>query len=650
MVVTAQTPGAHPTPNDQSSPTGSVNSEHSRAEEAKSAKGSQGDADSVSITELTDTELTNRPARHSEKLRFVTSAVCVGVAVLAAAAVSLNPGEQPVKLVAFLVAALSASIILAEAVTSWIIRRRPHSVFDALPVVGCALITVAVAWETLLAPSPSSSILLITAPAIAVAALCLGNGLSILGANAARSDADYLFPKARPAASQVGLGDTISLRAGDIVPVDGRIESGSVGLDERALTPVASFRIREEQEVVYAGSEVLAGNAQVTALSTTEGSCLAQLQRLAAPIVQEAAESLRSEDSRASRWTALVICFIAAALAIAWRERAGELASPLLAAGSVLLLGSICQVSEYLYGQCRALAREWLGRGFLLGLGSSIRELARVQRIECDASRCGATSLIRASHLEILDDRLAASALCDFLASLLGRAEDGMLLAAGQYCRQNATKLSLERVLDLREYPGRGICGTIHGVELSIGSEDFLVERGIMVQPTEGGVDYEQSEPLLMVAIDDDVVARFWISTSQEHLFEPSGVSEGVELVQSSGLARELGDEILLVRGGESDLVGQTAKHEVSFFSAEEGTLRRTTVVAFSPEVGPLPQLVRECRMHSRSVDRLRLLVGFGGLVTVAAAFGGAFTPIIPFSWLVLTAIAVRLPRGVRSH
>jgi hypothetical protein len=207
-------------------------------------------------------------------------------------------------------------------------------------------------------------------------------------------------------------------------------------------------------------------------------------------------------------------------------------------------------------------------------------------------------------------------------------------------------------VLDLREYPGRGICGTIHGVELSIGSEDFLVERGIMVQPTDSGVEHEHGEPLLMVAIDDDVVARFWISSSQEHLFaeaDSPAPSDEIELVQSSGLARELGDEVLLVRGSESDLVGQTAKHEVSFFSADEGALRRATVVAFSPEIEPLRLFVSECGMHSRAVDRLRLMVGFGGLVTVAAAFSGAFTPIIPFSWLVLTAIAVRVPTSARG-
>jgi hypothetical protein len=641
MVVSAQTPGAQPISSTDSSSSVSSPSAADR-DQSKQASPSAGVSNQAS----------EQAVRHSSTVRFVSAAVCLAVGVLAAVAISLNPGEQPVKLVAFLSAGVCALVTLVEAATSWIVRKRSHSVFDPLPLVGCALITAAVVSELLVSSAPVLSVLLITAPAIAAATLCLGNGLSILGTNLARTDTDYLFPSARSAASQYGLGDSISLRAGDTIPVDGRIESGSVGVDERVMSPVAAFRIREEQEIVYAGSEILAGTAQVTALSGANDSCLAQLQNVVAPIADESAESLQNEDSRASRWTAFAICFVAAALAIAWRERSGQVASPLLAAGCVLLLASICQASDFLYGQRRALTRRWLQRGYLLGFASSVRDLSRVSRIECDSSRGGQGSLVHATHLEILDDRLAVPALCDFLASLLGRAEDKMLLAAAGYCRDHAAKLSLERALELREYPGRGICGTIHGVELSVGSEDFLVERGIMVQPTESGVDHERGEPLLLVAIDDDVVARFWISASQEHLFEDieeSGSADGVGLVQSSGVARELGEETLLVRGTESDLIGQTAKYEVGLFSAEEGALRRTTVVAFTPDISPLKLLVRECYAHVRSVDRLRLMVGFGGLVTVAAAFIGAFTPVIPFAWLALSAIAIGAPRGARG-
>lgn len=634
MVVTAHTPGSQAS--DQL-----PSSNQSPLQQPTEPSGS------TSIGAVTSTTLNSRgQMRHSATVRFIAAAVCALVSVLAAVVLTLNPGEQPLNLVAFLLCCTAALITLGEAATSWIFRRREHSVFDALPLVGCALCTAATSLATFLSATPNFSILFTIAPVLAAAAACVGNGFAILGANASRTDDDVLFPRALNADKEYKLGDALTINAGDVVPVDGRIESGSLGVDERAFTTVANFRIREEQEVVFAGSEVIAGNATITALSTRTDSCLAQLQQVVAPLVHESQDSLQVEDARASRWTAFAIVFLAATLAISWREYSQTLTQPLMAAGMILVIATVCQLSVYLFGQRRALVRSWLSRGFLLAHADSCKDLAKITSVECDASRYGPSSLLQTTALEILDDRLAAPALCDFIASLVGRAEDPFLLAAADYCRHYAEKLSLERVIDLREYAGRGICGTIHGVELSVGSEDFLVERGIMVQPTEGVSSESLTQPTLLVAIDDDVVARFHISDTQEHLVASEGHSElpgGIPMLASSGVARELGDDVLLVRGRESDLIGQTAKREVSLFSAKEGAIQRTTVVAFTSSLGELGALLAECRAHVRAVDRLRLLAGFGGLVTVVSAFSGVLTPLIPLAWLILSGITLRI-------
>lgn len=585
--------------------------------------------------------------RHSANIRFVVAALCVLASIAAASVALANPGEQPLKLVTFLSASLAALILIAESCTSWFIRPRHHSIFDIVSLLGATLVVAAgvIACTTSGSSlSASHSVLLITAPLLAVAALCVGNGFCILGINASRNDSDYLFPNSAWRGHQVALGDSITLQPGDVVPVDGRVTSGSIGLDERVLSPISHFRIREEQELLHAGSTVVAGSANISALSTIDNSCLAQLQSVIAPIVDESSESLRREDAKASRWSALAIAFFAATVAISWNERTHDYVHSLLGAGAVLLIGSICQVGEYLYGQRRALVREWLERGYLLGFASSARELASVTRVESDPSRSGTGSLVRATFIEVLDDRLDRSALCGFLVSLLGRAEDRTFLAAAEYCRRHASSISVDRALELREYPHRGMSGVVHGIELSVGSEDFLLERGIMMQPSESTSDEEQGSCSLLVAIDDDVVARLWLTNSQEDLFMEEGGHDfpnGVEVTQSSGVARELGADTLLIRGNESDLIGQTALREVSLFSPHEETLRRSTVIAFTPEIKPLGSLIKACRLHVRAVDRLRLFAGFGGLVTLATAFAGAFTPLIPLAWLVLTGVVV---------
>jgi hypothetical protein len=416
-----------------------------------------------------------------------------------------------------------------------------------------------------------------------------------------------------------------------------------LGVDERALTPIPTFRIREEGDVLFAGSEVLAGTAEVQAIVNGHESNLRQLQDALAPMVESSAEGLVKEDVRAGRATAVTLTFLAVAAAISWNERSNDYQDSLVAAGMVALGAALCQISGLLHGKRRELVRRWISSGLLLSSEDSVRALAAVNSVVIDASRVSTGSRFAVTHLELMDDRLALGALCDCLSSLLGRAEDPLLVAAGDYCRAHASKLSIERVLDLREYSGRGICGSVHGIELSVGNEDFLVERGIMVQPTDTELAGEGSDTMLLVAIDDDVVARFWLSTNQDAVVCEDGSLDGVETKLSSGVAQELPSTTLLVRGSESDLVGQVARTDVSLFSPKTGEIRRATVIALTPEVAHLQRLLAECKSSCRIVDRTRVLVGFCGLALVASVFAGLLSPGVPLGLLLFLIASLRL-------
>lgn len=651
MVVTAHTPGAKGSGDAASSRDASTAPSNIDSTAAYSHSDSTRPHDShhAAANKNVDRVTAAERTRLSVRARFVTAGVLVALAGVATLSLLASPGEQPTRLIAFVIALTASTVVVAEIFVTWIIRPRRHSSFDMIALAGAVLVIAGSVVENLWSPTSALNVMEIIAPALGAAVMCIGSAFAALGSSATRRDENYLFPQPLNFGAEHTLGSSIHLKAGEMIPCDGRVELGSIGVDERAFNPVPIFKVREEQEIVYAGSEILSGSADIKVLSTTRDSCLGQMQSVIAPIVQESEQSLEAEDEKASRWTALTLMFLSAAAAISWNERSSGYSSALMAAGVIGLIAAMCQVGEWLYGQRRALVRAWLRRGYLLAQPTACRELARVSRVECDASRISILSPAGSVRFEVLDDRLSAAALCDVLASLLGRAEDPTLVAAGNYCRNHTPKLSVERVVDLREYAPRGICGTVHGIELSVGDEDFLVERGIMVQPTEGvgetSYDNQAGERSILVAIDDDVVARFRIETTQESLVAEEGHPEwnpAVAITPSSGVSRELGTDTLLVRGHESDLIGQTAQLELTLFSPQEGTIRRSAVVAFTPGLAPLSELLADCRRHCRALERCRLMVGFGGLITVAAAFGGIITPIIPLAWLLFLGAAVR--------
>jgi cation transport ATPase len=591
-----------------------------------------------------DRATTEGASAPSSRGRFIAAAVFCILSVVAFSVTAAKPGEQPSKLTLVLSGAVSAVAVLVEIARLAAAHQLLKSPFTLLPVIGVGFVSAAAFVAALIGGEGAVYPLLAAAPTLAVATLFIGNAWALNGERRFRRDSDFLFPKERRK-EEVRLGDTVQYKAGDIITVDSRIQSGCLALDERSVSPVCIFRIREEQEVVFAGSEVLAGNATVVALTTRADSTLSRLQAAISPMIESAQSSLEVEDSRASRWSALVILFLSIAAGIFWHERIAGFSQALLAAGTVALFGSTCVVSGLLYGLRRELVQSWMRRGYLLFSASSIRELAAITSIECDASRCGAGSLLKTASLEILDDRLARTSLCDFVCALVGRAEDPILAAIGEYCRRNGKTPSVERVLDLREYLGRGICGTVHGVELTVGAEDFLVERGIMVQPSDGTLT-TAGEHLVLIAIDDDVVARVHVAYDQESVI-PSGVltewQGGISAYVSPGVARTLGDETLLIRGRESDLLAQVSSREVTLFDSEECAIKRSTLIAFTPEIAPIEALLRECRADLRTVDRFRLLVGFGGLMVLAATFAGATTPLVPLLVVAFVGAVVHL-------
>jgi hypothetical protein len=581
----------------------------------------------------------------SARMRYVAVGCYCVLSVVAFASTAAQPGEQPSNLILLLAASFSVLAVLWE-LTGLVLGRLPRSSpFVFLPVLGTSAVCAAAFVAALSGESGTVTPLLAAAPGLAAATLLLGSGLSLFGAQLVRPDREFFFPRGFVRRDGGRLGDVTRYKTGDVIAVDGRVERGCIAVDERRWSPVSVFRIREEGEVVHAGSQVLAGEAEITTLTTSTDSSLCQLQSAVVPLIDEAQQGLEAEDMRASRWSALVILFLSVAAGIFWHERTPGYVQALLAAGTVALFGGVCVLSGLLYGFRRALVQRWAERGYLLATADSCKQLAAITSVECDSSRCGEGSLLQGVGLEVLDDRLSQSALCEFTSALLGRAEDPVLVAAGEYCRHLCKAPSVERVVDLREYAGRGICGTVHGVELSIGSEDFLVERGIMIQPSDGG-SVQGGEHLILVAIDDDVVARIHVSSDQSAVVPTEGAAEwhgGLAVAVSSGVARNIGDDTLLVRGRESDLVGQVATRDVSLFDISESSLRRSTVIAFTSELAPLEQLLAECRAHIRSVDRFRLLVGFGGLVVLVAAFAGAITPLVPLLVLSFVGLVVRL-------
>lgn len=78
----------------------------------------------------------------------------------------------------------------------------------------------------------------------------------------------------------VKIGDELQVNEGDHIPVDGKVLSGKITVDESAITGESVPVYKEEGDEVFSGTTVIRGNTRISAIKPTADSTLEEIIRL----------------------------------------------------------------------------------------------------------------------------------------------------------------------------------------------------------------------------------------------------------------------------------------------------------------------------------------------------------------------------------
>ncbi len=305
----------------------------------------------------------------------------------------------------------------------------------------------------------------------------------------------------------VAQGAEVPLVPRMVAPADIEILSGCITVDEHMLSGVAKTRVLDEGEVLFGGSLILGGEAKGRALTSTKDSCLSILESLVAKRFSRAAHIEREEESTARRSTLLALIFCSVAAAISFSERSPDPSAILLAGGGVLLCSLFAILRDALLINRLQFLTAWARRGLIVPSLGKLDDLTQCREVTFEYPLVSRFSAPVAKKLIILDDRVGAKELASSLLSLVGRAETELFRSVAQLFRGIASDFSPQRVLDLREVQDFGMTGIVHGVSFSIGTEEYLVERGIHFQPEDAHLSDDAVVGNLYVTVGADVVA-----------------------------------------------------------------------------------------------------------------------------------------------
>ncbi len=264
--------------------------------------------------------------------------------------------------------------------------------------------------------------------------------------------------------SEIAVGDTLLVRAGEVVPVDGVLSDPDAILDEAALSgepiPVGKHR----GEAIRSGAVNAGQTFTMEATATETESTYAGIVRMAT-----AAQTAKSPAIRLADRFALLLLPVAVGLAgVAW-----AIAGDPVRALAVLVAATPCPLIlaapvAYIAGVARA-ARQ----GVLMKGGAALEALAQTRTVIFDKTGTLTVGGARLIEIETAPGWSADEALR--LAASVEQASQHVV-AAAIVAAARERRLPTGAASDVREAMGSGVAGVVEGRRVRAGSHAFVFD------------------------------------------------------------------------------------------------------------------------------------------------------------------------------
>jgi cation-transporting ATPase V/Cu+-exporting ATPase len=275
---------------------------------------------------------------------------------------------------------------------------------------------------------------------------------------------------------QVTPGDLLVVRPGEKVPTDGVIVEGASSFDESMLTGESIPVDREPGEEVFGASVNGEGRVVIRATLVGNDTALAQIVRLVERAQASKAPVQHLVDRVAGVFVPVVLAIGALTLG-AWLVLGADVAVSIRNAVAVLIIACPCALglatpTAILVGT---------GRGAELGVlfkGSDVFERSRAVDVVL-FDKTGTLTRGEMVLTDVVTDATNADVFLTRVASVENASEHPVARAVAAGAVERG--IGLSEVGDFRAIPGRGVRGSIEGVEIVVGRAGLAEELGLEI-------------------------------------------------------------------------------------------------------------------------------------------------------------------------
>jgi Cu+-exporting ATPase len=346
---------------------------------------------------------------------------------------------------------------------------------------------------------------------------------------------------------EVQVGDFVTVRPGEKVPVDGIVRSGRSAVDESMLTGEAVPVAKAEGDEVAGATINTTGAFVFEATRVGRDTVLAQIVRLVEEAQGSRAPVQRLADRLAGVFVPIVVS-VAILAFVLWFDFGPSPALVWATVSFVTVLIIACPCALGLATPTAIMVGTGRGaeRGVLIKGGEVLEAAARLDAVILD--KTGTVTEGRPQVVDLLVPRGPSSAghadeaECAAVLAAAAAVERWSEHPLGGAIVRAATErgVAVEDVIDFEAFEGRGATAMVGAHRVAVGSAAFLIQLGVDIGPFTDAVDTlaARARTPVLVAVDEQPFGLIGLADP----IKPSSVSAVRAL-------RRMGLEVLLVTG-----------------------------------------------------------------------------------------------------
>jgi Cu+-exporting ATPase len=356
------------------------------------------------------------------------------------------------------------------------------------------------------------------------------------------------------AIDSIVVGDSLRVRPGENVPVDGELIEGRSSLDESMVTGESMPVTKERGAKLLAGTVNQTGSFIMRAGKVGEDTLLAQIVQMVAKAQRSRAPIQRLADQVAG-WFVPVVILIALVAFAAWAAFGPEprLAYGFIAAITVLIIACPCALGLATPMAIMVGVGRGAGMGVLIKKAEALERMEKVNTLVVD--KTGTLTEGKPKVVAVIPvSEIGEAEVLRIAASLENASEHPLARAIVAAAAER--KLVLAPVTGFDSPTGKGVIGQVEGRQVVLGNSAFLSELGIATKAIDDHAEKlrQDGATAIYIAIGGQVSGVIAIADPVKESAAPALKAlkaEGIRVVMLTGdnrttalaVARRLGIE-----------------------------------------------------------------------------------------------------------